>query len=115
MIVVEISIDRFGFMRGYTIKGHSDYAHYGEDIVCAGVSILAHTALNSMIEVCGIDEDEIDYSIDDEIGYLEMNLPNELDEIVLDRTQIVLKVFELGIMSIIENYPKYVTLKYGEV
>lgn len=115
MIVVNISIDRFGFVRGYTVKGHSNFAQYGEDIVCAAVSVLAQTALNSMVEVCGVDENKIDYSIDDEIGYLEMNLPSGLDEVVLDKTQIVLKVFELGIKSIIESYPKYVTLKYREV
>ena len=44
-----------------------------------------------------------------------MNLPMDLDKNILDKTQIVLKTFEVGVKSIIENYPRYVTLKYREV
>ena len=56
MIVVNISIDRFGFIRKYTVEGHANYGEYGEDIVCSAVSILAQTTLISMVEVCGINE-----------------------------------------------------------
>ena len=33
---------------GFTVEGHSDYAEAGIDIVCAAVSILSYTALNSI-------------------------------------------------------------------
>ena len=33
-----------------TIEGHSNFGNYGEDIVCAGISTLAYTLLNCMLD-----------------------------------------------------------------
>ena len=38
---------------GFDIRGHADYAPHGEDIVCAAVSVLAITAVNSLLEQVG--------------------------------------------------------------
>lgn len=113
MINVKIFRDK-DYILGFKIKGHAEYADYGKDIVCAAVSVLSQTSLMSLVEVCGIDEDSIDYKID-ETGYLEVNLPRNLNIETLKISQIVLKTFELGIISIIESYPNNVTLINGEV
>ena len=38
---------------GFDLKGHADYAPEGKDIVCAAVSVLAITTVNSLLEQIG--------------------------------------------------------------
>lgn len=115
MIIVNISIDSLGQIHKYTVEGHADYAPYGEDIVCAAVSVLAQTTLIALDEVCDIDEEKINYEIDEKTGYLGVSLSKDLSKDKMEKAQIVFKTFEIGIKSIIESYPKYVILKYREV
>lgn len=112
MIIAKIYKDQDSYIRRYSISGHSNYAEYGKDIVCAAISVLAQTALLSLVEVCGLDEKEIKYSIDEETGFLDVILPDSIEEPRLESTQIVLKTLVLGIESIIRNYPGYINLKY---
>jgi len=39
---------------GFIVEGHSGYRESGNDIICASVSILSYTTLNSMDLVAGI-------------------------------------------------------------
>jgi len=112
MIQVEIYRD-IDHIIGFEIKGHANYASYGEDIVCAAVSALSQTALMALVKVCGIAEDSLSYKIDEDSGFLEVYLPNNLKKDSLESSQIVLKTFEVGIRSIVDSYPTYVTLKVG--
>ena len=115
MISISILRNKKGLIHRYIVEGHADYREEGEDIVCAAVSVLAQTTLIALNEVCKIDEKDLDFNIDEDIGYLEVNLPRNLDRDKASRAEIVLRTFEIGIKSIIETYPKYITLKYREV
>ncbi|WMM23544.1 ribosomal-processing cysteine protease Prp [Tissierella sp. MB52-C2] len=114
MIVAKIFRDEKNKIKKYTIEGHANYDSYGKDIVCAAMSVLSQTTLLSLVKVCGIDEKTIKYSIDD-IGFLSVELPNNIEDDKLEKTQILLESLVVGIKSIIESYPEYVTLKNGEV
>lgn len=115
MIHVKIFRNQKGYFNRYTISGHSGYDIKGQDIVCAAISVLAQTALMSLVEVCGVKEEEIKYFIDEEKGILDVILPKNMDKSIKDKTQIVLKTLELGIKSVIAIYPKYIILEYKEV
>lgn len=115
MIIVEIVKDESENIYGYEVFGHSNFDEYGKDIVCAAISILAQTSLMSLVDVCNIPEKDIEYLIEEQTGYLEVNLKNSLDPKEFERAQIVLKTFELGVKATQENYSKYITLKYREV
>lgn len=115
MISVKICRDGSGIIRKYTISGHANYSEYGDDLVCCAISILAHNVLASLVEVCEIEENSIDYAADKNKGYLDVNLPRNLEKSKLDKSQILLKSLEVGVKSVIESYPGYVTLEYGEV
>lgn len=115
MIIVEILKDEKQAIIGYEVFGHSNYDEYGNDIVCSAVSVLAQTTLMSLVDVCGIEEENIEYKVEEEIGYLEVILKEDLELTKFDKAQIVLRTFELGVKSTAENYSKYVTLKYREV
>ncbi len=115
MIVVKIYKDRNDYIKRYTIKGHANYDSYGKDIVCAAISVLGQTALLSLVKVCGLEEKSIKYSIDNKIGFLDVELPKKIEISILNKTQIVLETLLVGVNSVIESYPEYVTLEYGEV
>ncbi len=114
MINVQVFRDR-DYIVGFKVEGHANYAAFGKDLVCAAISVLAQTSLMALVEVCGIDESKLNYKIDDETGFLEVNLPRNLNIKTVEKSQIVLKTFELGVKSIIESYPDNVTLINGEV
>jgi len=39
------------FVKEIIVSGHSDYAEYGKDIVCAGVSAISVGSLNAIYEL----------------------------------------------------------------
>ena len=90
---------------GFVIEGHSGFANLGEDIVCASISILAYTAINSLNAVAQIDKDDIDYRIDQELGYLKVAVHNSND-----KAQVIFDTFIVGIQMLAEDYKDYVTL-----
>ena len=112
MIRVTIFKDRLGHIKRYHISGHAGFDIKGKDIVCAAVSVLAQVALLSLVKVCEVPEEDLIYNIDDNEGIMDVVLPNNLEPDIRLKTETVLKTLELGINSIIESYPKYVTLKY---
>ena len=115
MIKIEIFRDRNNYIKKYTIFGHANFDVHGRDIVCAAISVLSQTALLSLVEVCGLKEESIEYTIDDKTGFLDVNLPRNIENGILEKTQIVLNTLVVGINSVIESYPKYVTLQDREV
>ncbi|WIV10611.1 ribosomal-processing cysteine protease Prp [Proteiniborus sp. MB09-C3] len=115
MTKITILKNRNGSIVEYEIKGHTGYGAFGEDILCASISILSQTALISLNEVCGIKENDIFYSIDDKRGYLKVSIPFELPREQREKADIVLKTMEVGLKGLIDIYPDYITLKYREV
>lgn len=115
MINVVIFKDKTGNIGRYKISGHADYDVKGKDIVCAAVSILAQTTLISLVEVCGLDENALDYEIIEKHGIIDVKLPDVIDEDIRTKTKVALGLLEIGINAIQKNYPEYVTLEYGEV
>lgn len=112
MIKVIIESDRKGRIESFEMSGHAEYGPYGEDIVCAAASVLGYTALRALVEVAGVDEASLDYRTDDDMGYMKVNLGTELENGNLSDIQVILKTYEVGIRSMIESYPKYITLEY---
>ncbi|WP_409228252.1 ribosomal-processing cysteine protease Prp [Gudongella sp. SC589] len=112
MIKVIIETDKTGNMVSFEMSGHAEYGPYGEDIVCAAASVLGYTALRAIVEVAGIDEASLDYKVDDNMGYMKVNMDTEMGNGNLSDVQVILRTYEVGIKSMIESYPKYITLEY---
>ncbi|NLY78025.1 MAG: ribosomal-processing cysteine protease Prp [Tissierellia bacterium] len=115
MIEVTIYKNKHGNIQGYKVSGHAGYDSHGKDIVCAGVSVLAQTALISLVEVCNVDEEDLDYFIDDDKGILEVKVPKDLPLSVVEKADTVFKTFEVGIKAVVESYSAHVSLRYKEV
>lgn len=89
---------------GFAIKGHANFDQHGYDIVCAAVSILSYTAVNTLDYY----EVEFDFFDDDNEMKVSLENPNEKSEIILNN-------FEIGIKTLLTNYNEYVNLNYREV
>ena len=101
MIKVEVFKETDGKISGFSVTGHSGTAARGEDIVCAGVSALAQTAL------LGIGKHlhrETDYEVAS--GKLSMKLKGAPD----DLTEAVLQSMLLGLREIEKLTPKAVRI-----
>lgn len=81
------------------VKGHANYADYGKDIVCSGVSAIVQTAGIS-VEPLGarVCQNEGHYVID-------------IGESDCHDTQVLLKAMEKGIRAIAESYPKNIKME----
>lgn len=94
----------------FEIKGHANAGEYGEDIVCAGISVLGQTCIIGLMEVVGID---INYRI--ETGYLTCELPKNLTESKAREADIILDTMYLGIKSVQHSYSEFMEIAELEV
>lgn len=89
---------------GFAIKGHANFDQHGYDIVCAAVSILSYTVVNTL------DYYEIDFDFFDDENEMKVSLKNSNE-----KSEIILNNFEIGIKTLLTNYNEYVNLNYREV
>ena len=91
----------------FKVIGHAGYAEEGEDIVCAGISVLTINTLNSMEAltdaVFSVDSDE-------NSGSIKCRMLNSTKESTL-----LLDAMILGLQMMAENYSEYIDLKFREV
>jgi uncharacterized protein YsxB (DUF464 family) len=105
MIKVKIARDKQGFIWGFTIKGHAGYKKRGEDIVCAGVSAIAYTAVGALSEMAGVG----DYVEKD--GYMKCNIQSNLDDNLKQTVKIILETMVIGLKQIENSYKEYVVVE----
>ena len=84
-----------------SIKGHSQYAPKGEDIVCAGVSAIGIGTVNAIYEI-----KKLKPKFQSKDGFLELEFNDEHDEQVIAQTMLV------QLKSIEESYKEYVKIQY---
>jgi uncharacterized protein YsxB (DUF464 family) len=87
---------------GITIEGHAGYAEPGKDIVCAGVSTLAQTLIESLNRLTS---DDFDHRIDEERGLLELKMWS-----LSDCGRCMIDSFFIGIEFFATYYPEYVEI-----
>ena len=86
----------------FEMTGHANYSAHGSDIVCAGVSALAITNVNSIEKLAGyqpiVEVDEV------EGGYLYMEVVEDLTKEQEHTTQILLNSLLLALEDIQSAY-----------
>lgn len=93
-----ITVQRCGC--GISVKGHANYAPYGQDIVCAAVSTLVQVLVISISEKT---TDEIKYDM--QPGAVEIKYGNLSKE-----AQLLVDSFFIGIRMIAHEYPDNVQI-----
>ena len=80
-------------------RGHAEAGPYGEDIVCAAISMLSQTSLLGLHEVA---QQSMEYRIED--GELDILL----SEPITERGQTILETMLLGIKNVANQYSDFV-------
>lgn len=80
------------------ISGHAGYAELGKDIVCAAVTALTQTLIQSIEEFT---DDEIEYSISP--GRVDINHGN-----LSEKSKTLVDSFFIGVCLIADEFPEYV-------
>lgn len=88
------------------VSGHAHSAEYGEDIVCASISVLTQTCLLALNEVAAIED--IMFKIED--GYLWFKLPEQMTEHQKDRANVIIESILVGIKGTRDMYPDYIQI-----
>ena len=85
---------------GITMSGHAGYAPHGQDIVCAGVSALVQTLIQSIEELT---QDKIQYSM--QPGTVDIKFGN-----LSEQAQLLVDSFFVGLRLIADEYPENVAI-----
>ena len=82
------------------ISGHANYAVFGSDIVCAGVTALAQTLIKSIEDLT---DDKIEYEIAP--GRVDIKYGN-----LSEKSRALVDSFFIGICMIADEFPEYVRI-----
>lgn len=80
------------------ISGHAGYAEPGKDIVCAGVTALTQTLIQSIDDLT---DDKIEYRISP--GKVEVEYRN-----LSEKSKTLVDSFFIGVSMIADEFPEYV-------
>lgn len=107
MIIVSILRRKNNDIAGFKVEGHAGYAKAGEDIVCAGVSVVTVGTVNSIEALTGIVMDSRMKN-----GFLSANLPDTVEtEEAGAQAQLLLASLVVMLKSIEESYGKYIQIQ----
>lgn len=95
MITIVMSAD------GVKIRGHANYAPHGQDIVCAGVTALTQTLVES---IEGLTGNEIKYDMSPGRVDIEIENPDEDAQLLMDS-------FLVGIEMIVDEFPEHIRVE----
>ncbi|GAW93333.1 ribosomal-processing cysteine protease Prp [Calderihabitans maritimus] len=108
MIIIEFEENNKNQITSFRIKGHANYGPYGQDIVCAAVSVLAQTAVIGLENYLS---QPVEVDIED--GLLECRLPTNLLPAEREKADVILETMYLGLISTMEAYGDYLQVKRG--
>ena len=95
MIAVSVRED------GITIEGHANYAEYGKDIVCAGVTALFQSLVKSIEDLT---RDKIEYNAEPGRAYVKFKNLSDKGKDLVDS-------FFIGVCLIADEFPDHVRIE----
>ncbi|MDD6037523.1 MAG: ribosomal-processing cysteine protease Prp [bacterium] len=94
---------------GFRCEGHAGYADAGEDIVCAGISILVINTINA---IESFTDTPIQVKSDENKGIIHVDFPQGVD----NQAVLLVNTMILGLQGIQKNYGKrFLKLDFKEV
>ncbi|MBR4745502.1 MAG: ribosomal-processing cysteine protease Prp [Clostridia bacterium] len=93
---------------GILCEGHTGFAEYGKDIVCAAISSITGALALGVTQVLKI---KASVKKNDEKGYLELRLPKKIDESELLRAQVLFETAHIALLDLQEGYPSNINVE----
>ncbi|MBQ3864687.1 MAG: ribosomal-processing cysteine protease Prp [Clostridia bacterium] len=110
MIHVHVFTDQ-ELITGFVAEDHAGFAEEGEDIVCAGVSVLTITAINAL-EAFEIECEK--HVTEGEEPRIELEVKENSDPRKMHDAQVILRTMVIGLADIAQQYPEYVQVMHEE-
>ena len=99
--MIEVTVQSRNYLiSSIEIKGHSDSAPYGEDLVCAAVSAIITGGCNAISE-----KDKFAFSLEEGEAYIKVKGNIHRDD------QVVLSTILIQLETIAESYPEFIKIK----
>ena len=99
-----------GEYKGFTCDGHAEFANYGEDIVCAAISVLVINTINSLEQIT---EEQMQVETDEDAGTINCCFVNQP---LKETSKALMDSLVLGLTQIEKQYGKnYCKLTFEEV
>ncbi|WP_159721254.1 ribosomal-processing cysteine protease Prp [Enterococcus sp. CSURQ0835] len=100
-----------GQIKAFTFTGHADSGPYGSDIVCAAISTLAISTVNSLEALAGVIP--VIETNETQGGYLHVALPvhDKMTQEQMNISQILLEHLLLAAQSVEDEYLDFVQIK----
>jgi uncharacterized protein YsxB (DUF464 family) len=90
----------------FAVEGHADFAEYGRDIVCAGVSAVTVGTVNAIEVLLGIVP-----ATRMKNGFLSARMPDHLSGDQQEKLQLLLESMLIMLKSIEQNYGNYIKIQ----
>ncbi len=110
MITVTIYKKKSNYV-GFNVEGHAYYDEYGKDIVCAAISILTQTCVNSLKEILKLD---FDFEENQENARIKLML-KDLNLEKLEKASLLIESMKLGMSGVSSMYPENIKVISKEV
>ncbi|MBE5738464.1 MAG: ribosomal-processing cysteine protease Prp [Clostridiales bacterium] len=92
-------------------SGHSGYADYGKDIVCASISSIVQSCMLGITKTLRIKAKIIRR---DNEGYIKLELPNDISKDLLEKAQLLIMVMKDSIEDLLSGYSNYISMEVIE-
>ena len=93
---------------GVECSGHTGYAEFNKDILCASISSIIQSGILGLTKVISVNGK---LSRDDEKGYIKFELPVNLDNNKLSHSQIIFKTMYESIKDLQKGYSQYISME----
>ncbi len=100
-------VKKDGIITAFKVKGHSNFAEIGKDIVCSAISVVCEMTLSGLKDVCGL---QVECLISD--GFMQVKL--DKSNFQNANAQTLLKTMELAFEQISKDYAKNVKMEVKE-
>ena len=92
----------------FEVSGHTGYADFGKDILCAAISAITQSACIGITKVLKL---KAVINKNDKKGYLKLSLPKNLNEEDLKNSQIVLGTMKQTLDDLLFDYGDYINME----
>ncbi len=113
MISIIIRKDQNGAILGFSSEGHAGYEDEGKDIICASISTLYTTAVNSLEDQLGWKNHYLVSG--QESNFCEVFIPDDKPEEEKKIAQIILRTIVRGILDVEESVKQNYGKKFLQV
>ncbi|MEH6993646.1 ribosomal-processing cysteine protease Prp [Neobacillus drentensis] len=94
-------------IQSFEISGHAFFANRGKDIVCAGVSAVSVGAINAVHALTGITPE-----IEKGDGFLRCIIPENIQNDIYEKVQLLLEGMIISLLTIEEEYGKHIKITF---